>query len=70
MKKILLLIVLAFPLMLLSQNRIGKVAEEVVATKVKPGKFKPYELFNSNFTKSQWHLQNAVRKVSCSISAR
>ncbi|MCB9213498.1 MAG: HYR domain-containing protein [Alteromonas sp.] len=62
MKKILLLIVLAFPLMLLSQNRIGKVAEEVVATKVKPGKFKPYELFNSNFTKASGTYKNAVRE--------
>ncbi|MEZ4874702.1 MAG: HYR domain-containing protein [Flavobacteriaceae bacterium] len=62
MKKILLLLAVFLPLMVFSQGRIGRIAEDVVSTKIKPGKFKPYELFNNGFTKASGTHKDAVRQ--------
>ena len=62
MKRKLLLIFMLIPLLVFSQNRIGKVADEIVAQKIKPGKFQSYELFDSGFTKASGTYKNAVRE--------
>ncbi|MCB0457059.1 MAG: proprotein convertase P-domain-containing protein, partial [Flavobacteriaceae bacterium] len=62
MKRHLFLIFMLLPVLVFSQNRIGKIADEIVSTKIKPGKFQAYELFDSGFSKASGTYKNAVRK--------
>ncbi|MEZ4858366.1 MAG: proprotein convertase P-domain-containing protein [Flavobacteriaceae bacterium] len=62
MKRNLFFVLMLLPVLVISQNRIGKVADEIVTQKIKPGKFQAYELFDSGFKKASGTYKNAVRE--------
>ncbi|MEZ4778868.1 MAG: proprotein convertase P-domain-containing protein [Flavobacteriaceae bacterium] len=62
MKRKLFFVLMLLPFLVFSQSRIGKVADEIVTQKIKPGKFQAYELFNTGFTKASGTYKNAVRE--------
>jgi len=62
MKKITLVLFFFLPFLLFSQKQLGRVAEKVQSTKIKPGKFKTFDVFKSGFEQARNNYSDAVEE--------